>query len=478
MHAETAARTLNLVSYDRISADLERDHHGVDSQARQNERSATAHGGRIVARFVDPDVSASDSEIYREGFEELIKALIFDQTADGSPIDGLCVVEQSRLARNSTDWERWEKAFCSKPGRVFIVDGKRVDPYADDFVVVGGVQNLMDKMEVRKIKRRTRESHQDRAIKGRPVGGTRPFGWQRDRLTLHADEAPWIGTIACALLDGFSVGAVCRHLTDHGVCTPAGNPWSPHALKQMIQNPRLVGHRRYNGGDLVRDPDGSPIVGMWQPALDQGTFDAVVAALSGRKRAQVPAQRERRYLLTGLLRCDICQNRLRGMPRRDVRGGFLYGCDPRFGGCGGVARNGTKVDEFVIAAFLARNERVTPDAAATPFPEQARLDKLLDARARLVAEWQADRISNDLYFTQLPQLEAEIRKLTAAKEQHTAAVQLAATIPSDVPAEWAKRKDVEWRSRVLAADLHAVMLTPVGKGRRDYSEASIKPLWR
>ena len=99
-------------------------------------------------------------------------------------------------------------------------------------------------------------------------------------------------------------------------------------------------------------------------------------------------------------------------------------------------------------------------------------------RARLVAEWQADRISNDLYFTQLPQLEAEIRKLTAAKEQHTAAVQLAATIPSDVPAEWAKRKDVEWRSRVLAADLHAVMLTPVGKGRRDYSEASIKPLWR
>src|SRR4051812_48767116 len=185
--AAPEAPALNLVSYDRISADITRDQRGVESQARQNDRSASAHGGRIVARFVDPDVSASDSDIYREGFEALVKALVLGHLDDGTPIHGLCVVEQSRLARNSTDWERWEKAFCSKPDRLFIVDGKHVDPYADDFVVVGGVQNLMDKMEVRKIKRRTRESHEDRALNGRPVGGTRPFGWQSDRLSLEAD---------------------------------------------------------------------------------------------------------------------------------------------------------------------------------------------------------------------------------------------------------------------------------------------------
>lgn len=476
--ATSSATVLNLISYDRISDDTERDQHGVKSQARQNERSATAHGGRIVARFVDPDISASDSDIYREGFEALIKALVLGHLEDGTPIHGLCVVEQSRLARNSTDWERWEKAFCSKPDRLFIVDGRRVDPYADDFVVVGGVQNLMDKMEIRKIKRRTRESHADRAMHGRPVGGTRPFGWNPDRLTLDADEAPWIGTVAVALLDGIPIGAICRHLADHGVKSPPGNDWTPHALKQMIQNPRLVGHRRYKGGDLVRGPDGSPVVGQWEPALDEDTFNDAVRVLAARKQLQVPIHRERRYLLTGLLRCGICQTRLRGMPRSDVRGGFLYQCDTRFGGCGKVARNGTKVDEFIVAAFLARNAGVTPDVGATPFGQQAKLDKLVEARTRLIAEWQADRISNDVYFAQLPELEAQIRKLAAAKEQHTAAVRLAASIPSNVAEEWDRHFSVEWRARVLAADLHAVILAPVGKGRRDYSAATIRPLWR
>jgi DNA invertase Pin-like site-specific DNA recombinase len=472
------ANALNLISYDRISADGDGDQHGVESQARQNERSAAAHGGRIAARFVDPDVSASDSGIYREGFEALIKALLLGHLEDGTPIHGLCVVEQSRLARNSTDWERWEKAFCSKPDRIFIVDGKRIDPYADDFVVVGGVQNLMDKMEVRKIKRRTRESHEHRALTGTPVGGTRPFGWLPDRLTLDADESPWIGTIALALLDGEPVGAICRHLADHDVKTPAGNDWSPHALKQMMQNPRLVGHRRYKGGELVRDTEGAPVLGLWEPALDQNIFDSVGAVLAARKQLNVPAQRERRYLLTGLLRCGICQTRLRAMPRSDVRGGYLYQCDKHVGGCGKVARNGTKVDEFVVAAFLARNSGATPDFVATPFPQQSKLDKLTDGRTRLIAEWRADRISNDVYFSQLPDLEAQIRKLAAAREQHAAAMSLAASIPSNVAEEWAAHDNVAWRSRVLAADLHAVMLAPVGKGRRDYTAATITPLWR
>lgn len=480
---------LNLISYDRISDDTEGDEHGVDSQARQNDRSAAAHGGRIIARFVDPDVSASDSDIYREGFEGLIKALLLGHLDDGTPIHGMATVEQSRLARNSTDWERWEKAFCSKPGRLYLVDGKRVDPYADDFVVVGGVQNLMDKMEVRKIKRRTRESHLDRAIRGVPVGGTRPFGWLPDRLTLDPVESEWVKRAVNRFLEGRTLNAICRELTAAGVVTPAGNPWSTHALKQMIGNPRLCGWRRLHGELMVDATSGEPIVGQWSPIITPTEWRAVEDKLAARRRHRVdrhgnpttlipPAQFTRKHLLTGLVRCGRCMTKLRVSNQKDTLG-HLYICSKASGGCGGLGRSGPRVESFVVGAFLEKMSRLDADHEEVIFEQEPELQNLLSKRAKFTAAWNANQMSDELYFEELPKLEASIRRLRAAKESVEAKAAAAGLLNEDTVAEWHRRADdLAWRRSALFGAFHSIIIQPVGTGRRVYDKTSIRLVWR
>lgn len=66
------------------------------------------------------------------------------------------------------------------------------------------------KIEARKIKRRLRRSHPARAELGKPVGGTHPFGWKDDRLTLDPIEVPLLAKAIEQFIVGRSMGSIVR----------------------------------------------------------------------------------------------------------------------------------------------------------------------------------------------------------------------------------------------------------------------------
>lgn len=127
-----------------------------------------------------------------------------------------------------------------------------------------------------------RRSHRSRAELGKPVGGTRPFGWQNDRLILDPVEAPLLAKAVEQFIAGRSMHAIVFGWQKLGVRTTLDNEWTTRSLRATLGNPRMCGWRRLNS-EIVRDDKGNPIIGAWERIVEPEQWMAVDAILSERK---------------------------------------------------------------------------------------------------------------------------------------------------------------------------------------------------
>ncbi|WP_084959487.1 recombinase family protein [Thermoactinospora rubra] len=497
-----------VVSYARISADNRGDEHGVRDQHKVNRETAARLGWTVVAEFTDNDKSAAKADVYRDDFEAMLKVLKAGKLPDGRPVQGVVIVAEDRLARRPGDYERFVEAITYKDGRVYADARGSKDLYSEDTESMGLFGAVISKMEVRKMQRRMRRSHQARAEQGKPVGGPRPFGWLPDRLTLHPEEAPLLRKAALDFAGGRSLDSIVKEWRRHGVLTSRGNPWIRMTLRSALANPRLCGWRAI-GGELVRDAKGEPIVGQWEPILTPEEWQAVMAVMNARKGhwvnrdgsvgSPIPTdQREHRYLLSGILRCGkpkpeggICNKPLRCRPGKSGVGPHVYLCPGKSdGGCGGISRRGDKIDEFISEALLASLEekelrrRKERPAAWAGEKELNAAKKRLD---ELSAQWDEDKISNELFFKLAPQLEKKIARLRAERDKHQASIERArvraALDVEDLRRRWYIPEEegglpISTKRAYLREAFHAIIVRPAVRGRRDFDPDLLEPIWR
>jgi hypothetical protein len=154
--------------------------------------------------------------------------------------------------------------------------------------------------------------------------------------------------------------------------------------------------------------------------------------------------REPRTLLTGVLRCgkpkpdgSICNVLMRTNTyyRSNTH---VYTCPGKTqGGCGGVARNGPRTDQYVSEAVLAKlDERQAMAPDSVTWLGAPGLDRAQQKLGMLTRQWQEDHISDGLYFANLEKLEGRIRELTNERNRHAAAAQRALADVADVRRRW------------------------------------------
>jgi DNA invertase Pin-like site-specific DNA recombinase len=160
-----------VVSYARISADIERDEHGVQAQHSTNRATAERYGWTMVHEFTDNDKSAAKSNVVRDDFEAMLRALRSGKLPDGRAVQGVVVVADDRLARRPGDYERFVEAITYRDGRVFSDQRGRKDLYSEDVESIGLIGAVISKAEVRKMQRRMRNDHRRRALAGEPQAG-------------------------------------------------------------------------------------------------------------------------------------------------------------------------------------------------------------------------------------------------------------------------------------------------------------------
>lgn len=366
--------------YARISSDQEGTARGVKRQVEDCQKLAEQLGWNVAEVYQDNDVSAYSGK-RRPAYDRMLADL-----RDGLR-DAVIVYHHDRLTRRPIELEQFLEVLSAAGVRqVRFVAGADVDVANGDGLLVLRLLAAVAANESDAKSRRVKRKLAEVAAEGRPHGGSRrPFGFDDDKIAHRPDEAEVIRTLAARYLAGESFRSLATWLENDGVRTVYNKTWTTTTVRDVLMSPRIAGLREYNGE--VFDA-------VWEPIISVDDHQRIVAQMDRNKRTKRRANR--RYLLTGLLRCGNCGNKLFSAARERTR---RYVCQsgPDHGGCGRLTIVAGPLEELITAAVLYRLD--TPELAAA-LTGQAAADEQTAAIAEAVT-------SDNRQLEELAQLYAE-----------------------------------------------------------------------
>jgi len=373
--------------YARISDDREGKAAGVTRQLKDCRALAKTRTWTVADVYTDNDVSAYSGK-HRPEYERLIEDI------RGHRVDAVLVWHLDRLHRSPLELEHFVQV-CdeAKLRHVATVTGD-LDMADGDGLFNARILTAVARKSSDDMARRIRRKHEELADAGKVSGGgSRPFGYLPDRITLDKREAALIRKAAQRVLLGDSLRAICRDWNDAGVWTTMGKEWRSNVLRRVLMSGRIAGRREHHGKIL----DGPAV---WPAVVDDTTARRVRALLDAPSRRTYERFMPRSYLLGGFLRCGVCGSLLRSRGR--PHGARAYACKqgPGFGGKGCVQVAAEPLEELVSAmvfqaldspalakAIAAHHEPEAEDTDAEDEEQLAQLARDFADRRISRSEW-------------------------------------------------------------------------------------------
>ncbi|WP_110239280.1 recombinase family protein [Nocardioides gilvus] len=456
--------------YARISQDREGAGLGIERQLADCRAEAERMGWTVAEEYVDDDISAYSGK-RRPAYERMLEDL-----QEGIR-DAIIVWHIDRLHRRPIELEEFART-CARAG---VADLRTVHGEFDlgtgDGMLMARVLAAVAANESDSKRRRGRRKMQEIAEAGRPHGGgTRPFGFQSDRITHDAQEAQIIRTLAERALAGESLTSLGRWLTEEGVTTVTGKEWRTPVIRQLLLNPRIYGVRVHRGQAL------GPAV--WEPIISPERGEALQLLLTNPERRT--NRTARRYLLSGMCRCQLCGSVMYSVPRYEERR-YLCRSGHDFGGCGRMAISAAPLEQIVSEAVLQRLDspllhdalagRIHDDGLATELGKQiaadtSQLEELTDLytnRAITPPEWMRAR---DAIEARRNAARRRLSGLTGTRN-------LDAYIGNgaDLRRQWGEL-NLDRQRNIVQALVDHVEIMPGTRGTRAVAIERVNPIWR
>jgi hypothetical protein len=308
-------------------------------------------------------------------------------------------------------------------------------------------------------------------------GGSRPFGYLADRRTIDPDEAAIVREAAERILAGDALRSLANDFNARGIKTVSGSPWKTQVLRRMLLSARISGQREHHGAIVAP--------GEWGAIITPEQTAALRALLSDPARRTNRAVR--RYLLTGILRCGLCECPLIGRPRSDGTRRYICAKAPGLSGCGGVAIIADTLERFIVEAVLHRLDSpalaTALDGADAPSEllSAVRIDAETSQREleQLAAAYGERQIGWTEFLAARKPIEARIdaAKRTLARHSRANAVMPYVGASSKLREAWPELSLSRQRA-VVAAVLDRVLIRRATRGRTSFDEARVEPVWR
>lgn len=443
---------------------------GVRRQLADCERLVVVKGWEVAERYVDDDVSAYSGRP-RPSYRQMLADL------RGGYLDAVVVWDVDRLHRQPRELEEFFDV-CREAGvtRLASVSGD-IDLSTHDGQFLARILGAVAKKESDDKSRRIRRKHEELAAAGKVAGGgSRPFGYEPDKVTVRESEAVVIRECAKRLLAGESIRSLCADLSERGVKTVSGVEWKTQTLRRLLMSARISGQREHHG-EIVAKAE-------WPPIITPAETLRIQALLTD------PARRTnrtaRRYLLVRLLRCGQCGEVLVSRPTADGTRRYVCAKGPNFSGCGRTYIKADELELFVTEAVLHRLDSPElaaalngtaddPDAErlqAEADQEQAQLDELARLHGeRLIglSEWLAARAPIEQRLT--------LAKKRLSKLGRVSVLDGHIGNASDLRERWGELTLSRQRA-IVAAVLDHVIVGPGRRGLNRFDETRLTPVWR
>jgi site-specific DNA recombinase len=457
--------------YARISSDREGDGLGVARQIEDCERLAQRKGWKVAGPYVDDDVSAWSGR-KRPQYLQILEDL------EAGAINGLLVYDLDRLHRQPSELESFiELCQRLRLTNVTSVSGD-IDLTRPDGQFQARILAAVAKKESDDKSRRIRRKHEEIAANGRVSGGgSRPYGYEDDKLRLRPAEAAVVAECAQRVLAGEGIRSIAADLNERGITSPGGGQWAPQSLRRILKSARISGQREHHG-EVVASAEWPGIISV----EDGAAIRAILA--NPERRTNKTA---RRYLLGGILVCSHCGERLVARPRTGGQRRYACAKGPGFSGCGKTYINADEVEMFVREAVLhrldskelkvaqERRHRDTPDA-------QRWLAEMKSAEEQML-ELATAYGNRELTLAELKAARAPIEQRVTHARKQLAKVSRGSVLDGYVGnsgrlrAEW-DSLDLSQQRAIVSNVVDAVVVGPARRGYNRFDESRLTPVWR
>jgi site-specific DNA recombinase len=347
--------SLRCAIYARYSSDLQSPA-SIADQVRKCQQYAEQQGWKVLPDHIYTDADVSGAGVDRPGLQRLL-AVIPQRPRQ---FDVLLIDDTSRLARRQADQTNIADQLRFAGFR-FIAVSQGIDSASDQAEVLMTVHGLVDSLYIKELAKKTHRGLEGRALQGFHTGG-RCFGYRNEstpdgvRLVVETAEASIVILIFESFANGMSLKSIAKKLNGDGIPPPrlrkgkVRAAWCPTAIRAILHNPIYAGKQVWNRSRFVKRPGTNKRVARPRPQSEWITAERpelrivtedlwqrvqerqrLVKEIYGRAGAGIHKASSSEYLLTGLLKCDLCGANLiivAGKGRKTKR--KYYGCSQRF----------------------------------------------------------------------------------------------------------------------------------------------------
>lgn len=266
----------------------------ISDQSRAFLEFCQANGYEVAATFVDTDLDGTDSP----GFRQLLEFL------RGSERGFTLVVVDSLGVLGKDLGKAAAKLLAIEATGVRVVTADTGAEAARQLI-----ETWAERGEGTPVSERVRSAMRRKAVKGEVLGRP-PYGYRvgpRNRLELVPEEAVVVRYIfRLYLQEGMGIRRIAGQLNQEGIRTRRGGRWSMVTIRDILRNRVYLGTYARFG---VRVPGSHPAL------VSPEDFRRVQERME--RRATRPRTRTvTPFLLSGLVYCARCGNRMIGVSRR------------------------------------------------------------------------------------------------------------------------------------------------------------------
>ena len=223
---------------------------GVARQQQDCRDLAARAGLDVVAVFSDNDVGAStrSRKKTRHGYAEMLTR------AQAGEFSVIIAHSNSRLTRRPRELEDLIDLHEKYGTRIRTVVSGSADLSTADGRQYARIQAGVDAGEAERTAERVARKHLERAQEGRPVGGTRPFGWKAGGRVLDERESALIREAAADIIAGIGTYTIAKQWNaargDNDDALPR------HRHRPTVAGPRARSHDAVTPARRLAHPPG------------------------------------------------------------------------------------------------------------------------------------------------------------------------------------------------------------------------------
>jgi Site-specific recombinases, DNA invertase Pin homologs len=285
-------------------------------------------------------------------------------------IKGIVSKEISRTSRDIMDILELKRSLADN-GAFFISIKENYDSRTDDDEFLLIIHAGLAQKERKTTSSRVKITQMIKAKEGRTNVADPAYGYMlsedRQHLVIDPDTAPVYKFIVEKYLEGWGQLKIVKYLNSSNIPSKRGGTWGTNSIKTIITNPVYLGTTIYNVTTIIRDSSGKAkrVVrpeedwvireNTHEPLISKEDFDKIQQMVAARKEEDVKVWScTKKYLLSGLLFCDVCKRKVYGskVPSKSKKDTYYY-CyvdQNRFGICDTKTKywNMERVDNLVL----------------------------------------------------------------------------------------------------------------------------------